>query len=62
MTINTLSPLNPAGRRVSAIFTGDKNGPGAVFFERLAQAGGGDFVVHRGQMIESVLLSVFERS
>ena len=49
-------------RRVSAIFTGDMNGQGAVFFERLAQAGRGDFVIHRGQMIESVLLSVFERS
>ena len=28
----------------------------------LAQAGRGDFVIHRGQMIESVLLSVLERS
>lgn len=47
------------GRRVSAIFTGDR-GEGREFFERLADAGDGDFVQHRGQMMESVLLSVLD--
>jgi von Willebrand factor type A domain len=46
-------------RRVSAIFTGD-NAEGREFFQRLAEAGGGDFVQHRGQMMESVLLSVLD--
>jgi hypothetical protein len=50
------------GRRVSAIYTGPGGDQGAAFYERLAQAGRGDFVIHRGQMIESVLLSVLERS
>lgn len=44
-------------RRVSAIFTGG-NREGRAFYERLAAAGGGDFVSHRGQMLESILLSV----
>lgn len=44
-------------RRVAAIFTGSRD-EGRSFYERLAQAGGGDFVNHRGRMIESVLLSV----
>lgn len=44
-------------RVVSAIFTGDK--PTAKsFFERLVGAGGGDVSVHKGQMIESILLAV----
>ncbi len=47
-------------RRVSAIFTGD-DPEGREFFERLATAGGGDFVQHRGQMMESVLLSVLDK-
>lgn len=42
-------------RRVSAIFTGDSP---PEFFVRLARAGGGDFLLHTGRMIESVLLSV----
>jgi hypothetical protein len=46
-------------RRVSAIFTG-RDPEGREFFERLAAAGGGDFVQHRGQMMESVLLSVLD--
>ncbi len=46
-------------RRISAIFTGD-NAEGREFFQRLAEAGGGDFVQHRGQMMESVLLSVLD--
>ncbi len=49
-------------RRVSAIFTGRSGTPGATFYRQLAQAGRGDFVIHRGQMIESVLLSVLEKS
>ncbi|MCP4328366.1 MAG: hypothetical protein GY791_08020 [Alphaproteobacteria bacterium] len=47
-------------RSISTIYTGNRNAPGAAFFKRLAEAGRGDFVVHRGQMIESVLLSVLE--
>ncbi len=47
-------------RAVAAIYTGTE--PGATvarrFFERLAEAGGGEFSVHKGQMIESVLLAV----
>lgn len=46
-------------RRISAIFTG-RNAEGREFFQRLADAGGGDFVQHRGQMMESVLLSVID--
>ena len=46
-------------RRVSVIYT-SKNKAGRDFFERLARAGGGDFVTHRGRMIESVLLSVLK--
>ncbi len=46
-------------RRISAIFTGER-GPGREFFKRLAEAGEGDFVQHRGQMMESVLLSVLD--
>lgn len=44
-------------RALAAIYTGDQP-PVQAFFERLARAGGGDFSVHRGQMIESVLLAV----
>lgn len=44
-------------RALAAIYTGDQP-PVRAFFERLAKAGGGDFSVHRGQMIESVLLAV----
>jgi|APTNR8051073442_1049403.scaffolds.fasta_scaffold00174_23 hypothetical protein len=44
-------------RALAAIYTGEQP-PVRAFFERLARAGGGDFSVHRGQMIESVLLAV----
>lgn len=44
-------------RVVSAIFTGDQQAAKG-FFERLANAGGGDVSVHKGQMIESILLAV----
>lgn len=44
-------------RALAAIYTGTQ-APAKAFFERLATAGGGDFSVHRGQMIESVLLAV----
>lgn len=44
-------------RALAAIYTGDHPAV-RTFFERLARAGGGDFSVHRGQMIESVLLAV----
>ncbi len=46
-------------RRVAAVFTGS-NKPGRQFYERLAQAGAGDYVAHRGRMVESVLLSVLD--
>jgi len=50
-------PEDALPRSVSTIFSGQK--PRAKdFFERLARAGGGEFAAHRGQMIESVLLSV----
>ena len=51
--------LDALPRSVSTIFTGSNPQPGA-FFKRLAAAGGGDFTAHRGQMIESVLLSVLQ--
>jgi len=51
------SPGSKWPRSVSTIYTG--KGPGArAFFQSLAKAGGGDFSIHQGQMIESVLLSV----
>jgi len=50
-------PEDALPRSVSTIFSGQK--PRAKdFFKRLARAGGGEFAAHRGQMIESVLLSV----
>jgi len=48
------------GRSVGAIFAGRAESPARRFFEELARAGGGDFRVHRGEMIESILLSVLE--
>ena len=46
-------------RRVSAVFTGSRQ-EGASFYRRVADAGGGDFVPHRGRIIDSVLLSVLD--
>jgi hypothetical protein len=51
------APDEAAPRSVSAIFTGN-NPANAAFFQALAQSGDGDFSIHQGQMIESVLLSV----
>jgi hypothetical protein len=49
---------NP-GRTVGAIFTGrDPNG--RAFFERMAQAGSGDFRENKGELMESILLSVLK--
>lgn len=50
-------------RAVAAIYTGTGSGATAArrFFERLAEAGGGEFSVHKGQMIESVLLAVLAK-
>jgi hypothetical protein len=53
------APPGSRDRRVSAIFTGS-NAPGRDFYARLAAAGGGDFITHRGRMIESVLLSILQ--
>ena len=47
-------------RYVSAVFSGNRPADRA-FFEQLARAGGGDFIAHRGQMMESVLLSVLTK-
>ncbi len=51
------APSGVVQRRVSAIFTGRRRGS-REFFKTLAQAGGGDYVDHRGRIIESVLLSI----
>jgi hypothetical protein len=48
---------DPPGRALGAIYAGVDGHPAGSFFEQLAKAGGGDFRVHRGEMIESVLLS-----
>ncbi len=51
------SKIAGAPRSVSSIFTGSH--PRArEFFKNLAEAGDGDFMAHKGQMIESVLLSI----
>ncbi len=52
-------PTGAAPARVSAIFTGRKD-EGREFYERVARVGNGDFVTHRGRIMESVLLSVLE--
>ena len=52
-------PSGGESRRVSAIFTGRRD-EGRDFYQRVAEAGGGDFVSHRGRLIESVLLSVLD--
>jgi von Willebrand factor type A domain len=51
------APNDRFPRALAAIYTGNQP-PVKAFFERLARAGGGDLFVHRGQMIESVLLAV----
>jgi von Willebrand factor type A domain len=43
---------------VGTVYVNEEQDPARLFFERLASAGGGDFRMHRGEMIESVLLSV----
>jgi Mg-chelatase subunit ChlD len=53
------APAGGHNRRISSIFTGDFP-EGRAFHERLAQAGGGDLVTHRGRIMESVLLSVLD--
>jgi hypothetical protein len=45
-------------RTLGAIYAGGETHPARAFFEALARAGGGDFRQHRGEMIESILLSV----
>lgn len=45
------------GRTVGAIYTG-RDPEARSFFERMAQAGGGDFREHKGELMESILLSV----
>ncbi len=52
-------PEDALTRSVSTIFSG-KRPRAQNFFDRLARAGGGEFASHRGQMIESVLLSVLQ--
>ncbi len=51
------STSSGAPRSVSSIFTG-RHPRARTFFQNLAKAGDGDFMAHKGQMIESVLLSI----
>jgi len=53
------SGLDGLPRRLSTIYTGGNSQTGS-YFKRLAEAGDGDYTAHRGQMIESVLLSVLQ--
>ncbi len=53
------SPPGNPNRRVSGIFTGN-NRPGRDFYTRLARAGGGDLITHRGRIMESVMLSILD--
>jgi von Willebrand factor type A domain len=46
-----------AERTVGAIYAG-RDPEGRSFFERMARAGGGDFREHKGELMESILLSV----
>jgi|GEM_PF-1086607 len=48
-------------RQIGTIFTG-RNQRGRRFYERLAKAGGGEFVAHRGRIMESILLSLLRTS
>ncbi|MBT5415664.1 MAG: VWA domain-containing protein, partial [Rhodospirillaceae bacterium] len=50
-----------ADRRISSIFTGNDRS-GEEFYRQLARSGGGDFMAHRGRMVESVMLSILEPS
>ena len=50
-------PATALPRNISAIFTGNDRSA-RRFMQKLAEAGGGDFSNHKGQMIESVLLAV----
>lgn len=55
------APAGDRERAIAAIYTGagaERSPLAQRFFERLAEAGGGEFSVHQGQMIESVLLAV----
>jgi hypothetical protein len=52
-----MAPDRALPRTVSAIYTGPASGA-RIFFEQIAQAGGGDFSAYQGQIIENVLLSV----
>ena len=54
------APSDRLPRAVSAIFTRSRYPEGRLFYQDLAEAGGGDFVDHQGRMMESVLLSVLE--
>lgn len=54
------SPSAQLPRTVSAIYTGPSGTADEAFFRRLAAAGGGDFAVHQGAIMESVLLAVLK--
>lgn len=54
------SPSPQLPRTVSAIYTGPPGTADEAFFRRLAAAGGGDFAVHQGAIMESVLLAVLK--
>jgi hypothetical protein len=54
------SARNSSGRTVGAIYTGAGDPEGRSFFERMAQTGGGDFRESKGELMESILLSVLK--
>ncbi len=60
-SFDTIARFHGSGRgdarTVGAIYTG-RDPEARSFFERMAQAGGGDFREHKGELIESILLSV----
>lgn len=54
------APSEALPRAVSSIFTQSRRPGGREFYQDLANAGGGDYVDHKGRMMESVLLSVLD--
>jgi len=55
------SPGKGAFRRVSTIYTGPHHKQNHIrFFRTLSEKGNGDFVRHRGRIMESVLMSIME--
>ena len=59
-TIARFHATDPGNRTVGAIYTGSDWPDAREFFERMAKTGGGDFREHKGEMMESILLSVLK--